>query len=259
MLRLAANLTTLFTELPMIDRFAAAAESGFTGVEILYPYDIAASDLARAATEAGMEFVSLNCPPPNWSGGERGFAAEPGREARFRTDFDRALRFAQALRARHIHVMSGDAHGDAAFDVMVQNLRWACARAPHASLTLKPISPKFRPGYFLSDFDIAQRVIEAVGSPNLGLQFDCFQVQHITGDVQGTWEKFGSLIRHVQISGFPEGQEPVDGIIDYGAFLATLERSRYQGWISGNYEPSTRTDLSLGWMDRNQSLPNNSA
>ena len=37
--RFAANLSMLFTEMDFLDRFAAAAEAGFSGVEYLFPYD----------------------------------------------------------------------------------------------------------------------------------------------------------------------------------------------------------------------------
>ena len=35
----AANLSMMFTERPFLERFAAAAEAGFTAVEFLFPYD----------------------------------------------------------------------------------------------------------------------------------------------------------------------------------------------------------------------------
>ena len=139
MARFAANLTFLFTELPMLDRFAAAKAAGFDGAEVLFPYDLAARELSAACHGAGLEFVLLNTPPPNWAGGPRGFAAVPGSEERFRRDFDRSLRFAQALRSRHLHVMAGKAEGPAARRCLIENLRWACARAPHASLVIEPV------------------------------------------------------------------------------------------------------------------------
>ena len=138
--RFAANLTMLFTELPLQQRFAAAAAAGFEGAEILFPYDIAVSDLSRAAIRAGLEIVLINCPPPNWAGGPRGFAAQPGMEDRFRHDFVRALRVAESLRARHIHIMAGKAEGARADAAFLDNLAWAAARAPHASLTIEPIN-----------------------------------------------------------------------------------------------------------------------
>lgn len=248
--RFAANLTMLFTELPMLDRFAAAAETGFTGVEILFPYDLPARDLSRAAIAAGLDFVLLNTPPPNWAGGPRGFAAEPGREERFRSDFDRALRFAEALRARHIHVMAGYAQGPSARDTFVANLRWAAERASHASLTIEPLNPADQPGYFLADFDLAAELIAEVGAPNLGLQYDSYHAHLITGDAVAVWHRHKGIIRHIQIAGVPERHEPLGEAIDYPAFFADLDQSGYRGWVSAEYNPAGLTAQGLGWLPR---------
>ncbi|WP_134724687.1 hydroxypyruvate isomerase family protein [Paracoccus luteus] len=251
MARFAANLTFLFTELPMIDRFAAARRAGFDGVEILFPYDLSAKELSAAAQAAGLEFVLLNTPPPNWAGGPRGFAAIPGGEDRFRRDFDRALRYAQVLRARHIHVMAGKGEGAAARATFIDNLRWACARAPHASLTVEPINPADMPGYFLADFDLAAEVIAAVGAPNLGLQFDAYHAHLITGDVADCWHRHAGLVRHVQIAGAPGRHEPRVGDIDYADFFRRVDAAGYRGWVSAEYVPQTTTEAGLRWLRGN--------
>lgn len=248
MARFAANLTFLFTELPMLDRFAAARRAGFDGAEILFPYDLSAKELAAAAQAAGLDFVLLNTPPPNWAGGPRGFAAIPGGEDRFRRDFDRALRFAQVLRARHIHVMAGKGEGTAARATFVDNLRWACGRAPHASLTIEPINRADMPGYFLADFDLAAEVIAAVGAPNLGLQFDAYHAHLITGDVAGCWDRHAGLVRHVQIAGAPSRHEPRVGDIDYADFFRRVDAAAYRGWVSAEYVPRTTTEAGLRWL-----------
>lgn len=246
--RFAANLTMLFTELPMLERFAAAAAAGFQGVEILFPYDIAARDLSRAAIAAGLEFVLMNTPPPNWAGGARGFAAEPGREERFRSDFDRALRFAGVLRPRHIHIMAGYAEGSEARDTFARNLRWAAGRAPHVSLTIEPLNPVDQPGYFLADFDLAAELIAETGAPNLGLQFDTYHAQRITDDAMATWRRHAGIIRHIQVGGFPGRHEPAGGAIDFPGFFAALDRSGYKGWVSAEYNPASLTAEGLGWL-----------
>ncbi|MFC3167640.1 hydroxypyruvate isomerase family protein [Paracoccus fontiphilus] len=248
--RFAANLTMLFTELPMLERFAAAAEAGFEGIEILFPYDIAARDLSRAAISAGLDFVLMNAPPPNWAGGPRGFAAEPGREDRFRSDFDRAVRFAEALRARHIHIMAGYAQGDEARETFTRNLSWAAERAPHVSLTIEPLNPADQPGYFLADFDLAADLIAEVGAPNLGLQFDTYHAQLITGDAMAAWRRHAGITRHIQIAGLPGRHEPAGGMIDYPGFFAALDRSGYKGWVSAEYNPASLTTQGLGWLPR---------
>lgn len=248
MARFAANLTFLFTELPMLERFAAAGRAGFEGVEVLFPYDLAAPELASAAQDAGLEFVLMNTPPPNWAGGPRGFAALPGGEERFRRDFDRGLRFAQALRCRHIHVMAGRAEGPAARRTLVENLRWACARAPHASLLIEPINQDDMPGYFLSDFDLAAEIIDEVGMTNLGLQFDAYHAHQITGDAISCWDRHATRARHIQIAGSPGRHEPKGGEIDYPMFFRHLDSAGYSGWVGAEYVPATTTEAGLRWL-----------
>ena len=248
--RSAANLTMLFTEMPLIDRFAAAAEAGFEGVEVLFPYDTAAPELARACQVAGLEFVLINAPPPNWAGGPRGFAAVPGLEERFRRDFERALRVAQVLGVRHIHVMAGRAEGDDAMETYVANLSWAVARAPHASLTIEPLNPADHPGYFLTDFDSAVEVIDRVGAAGLGLQFDTYHAQAITGDAMGAWARVAPMVRHVQVGGHPARHEPAGGDVDHAAFFALLDDGGYQGWVSAEYAPARNTAAGLAWLQQ---------
>ncbi|MFV0410691.1 MAG: hydroxypyruvate isomerase family protein [Paracoccus sp. (in: a-proteobacteria)] len=248
MARFAANLTLLFNELPMLQRFDAAHRAGFQGVEILFPYDLATPELRQAARKAGLEVVLINCPPPNWAGGPRGFAAIPGLQERFRRDFERALRVSEALSSRHIHIMAGKAEGPAAFDCYVENLAWAAQRAPHASLTIEPMNQTDMPGYYLSDFDLAVRALDTVGAANIGLQFDVYQAHMITGDVLGTWEQYHPRVHHIQIAGAPGRHEPRGGDIDYRAFLEAVDAAQYPGWVSAEYTPRTTTEAGLRWL-----------
>ena len=71
-MKAAANLSHLWPELPYLDRFDAAAKAGFTGVEVLFPYDIPAKDTQRALLRGGLQMVLINAPPPNYTGGQRG-------------------------------------------------------------------------------------------------------------------------------------------------------------------------------------------
>lgn len=248
--RFCANLSWLFTELPLIERFAAAKAAGFEAVEILFPYEEPAALLAEAARLAGIPVALINCPPPNWTGGARGYAALPGGEARFEKDFDRALKFAGVLGARHLHLMAGAAEGPAARAAFLRNLRWAAARAPRQSLTIEPINRTDMPGYFLADFREALEIVTAVGAPNLKLQFDAYHAQMIHGDVAAMWELCAAEVVHVQIAGAPGRNEPDEGEIDYPAFFAALDASGYRGWVSAEYRPRATTPGGLGWMAR---------
>lgn len=246
--RFAANLSWLFPELPFMERFRAAKEAGFDAVEVLFPYDHPTQEIRDALVWNDLTFVLMNCPPPNATGGPQGFAAIPGLQDRFRRDFERTLRFAQVLRPRHIHIMAGSADGPEAEAAFIENLRWAAARAPRQSLTIEPINRHDMPGYFLSDYATAARVLDAVAAPHLALQFDAYHAHRITGDVIQTWAAHGHRAVHVQIAGFPGRHEPLGGEIDYPAFLTRLDADGYRGWVSAEYAPSGTTAEGLGWM-----------
>ena len=79
MLRLAANLSMMFNELPFLDRFDAAAKAGFKAVEFLFPYDFPAAEIRKRLDGAGLQQVLFNMPPGDWANGERGMASLPGR------------------------------------------------------------------------------------------------------------------------------------------------------------------------------------
>ena len=243
-----ANLTWLFTELPFIDRIQAAAEAGFDAVEVLFPYDTNAQDIVRALQAHDIPMALINCPPPNYTGGEQGWAAVPGMEKRFETDFHRALRYARTLGAKHLHIMSGVADGDAAHETLLRNLRWAAAEAPEQSLTIEPINRETMPGYFLADFDLGRSIIETIDAPNLRLQFDTYHAAKITGDVQGTWEAMREVTAHIQVAQVTDRGEPDTAPFDYPAFFARLDDEGYRGWVSGEYKPRTTTQAGLAWI-----------
>ena len=245
-----ANLSMLFTELPVLERPLAAKTAGFDAVEILFPYDENAAELGTAIARTGLPLALINCPPPNYADpdGPRGFAAIPSHQQRFQGAFRRAVRYAGALGAEFLHVMAGVAKGDEARAAFVENLKWAAETAPAQKLTIEPINTEDMPGYFLNDFDVAMDVLAEVNAPNLHLQFDAYHAAKITGDVLGTWDKVRSRVAHVQVGGVPNRQEPSSGDFDYPAFFKLLDKQKFKGWVSGEYHPAGRTEDNLSWI-----------
>ena len=246
--RFAANITMLFRELPFLDRFEAAAEAGFTAVETLFPYDDAASEITKRLSRYDLTMVLINCPPPNYAGGERGFAAVPALKDRFRHDFKRAARYAQALGAQHMHVMAGKSKGLVARQTFVENLKWAAETAPKLSLTIEPLNTEDMPGYFLNDFDQAAEILDEVAAPNVGLQFDMYHAQMLTGDGRALWDKHGHRAVHVQIAGAPGRHEPQNCECNYPEFFRHLDDTGYGGWVSAEYNPKVSTEQGLSWF-----------
>ena len=93
--RFAANVSTMFPEVPVPERFGAAREAGFAAVEFLFPYAWPAGEVRRWLDDAGVAMVLLNTPLGDASAGERGRGALPGRAGDFREDFAQALRYAR--------------------------------------------------------------------------------------------------------------------------------------------------------------------
>lgn len=245
-----ANLTMLFGEVPLLERPRAAAVAGFEAVEVLFPYEENAADLGTALAQAKLPLALINCPPPNYTDpdGPRGFAAVPQEADRFQTAFRRALRYAGALGAERIHIMAGVASGPEAKATFIENLRWAAGAAPKQALTIEPINTQDMPGYFLDSFDLAVEVLDAVGAPNLGLQFDAYHAARMGLDVMATWAAVKSRVVHVQVGGVPDRHEPWGGAFDYPAFFRRLDQDGFTGWVSGEYRPAGRTDDGLDWI-----------
>ncbi|MDA7966240.1 TIM barrel protein [Ruegeria sp.] len=247
--RFAANISLLFTELPYLDRFQAAAQAGFNAVEILFPYDLAAKETRRALLANGLELVLINAPPPNYTGGTPGYAAIPGGEGRYQADIKRVMRYAQALKPGLIHIMSGYASGPQARDSFVRNLQWAADFAPQQQFTIEPLNPVSQPDYFLNDYTLAAEVLDQVNRPNIGLQYDSFHAQMIHGDALSIWQDHQHRITHAQIGATPDRSEPGRGEMDFPALFEMIEASSYTGWVSAEYTPSTqRTEASLHWL-----------
>ncbi len=240
-----ANLTWLFTELPLMQRFAAAKEAGFDAVEVLDPYDAPVQDMRDQLVWQGLHMALINCPPPNYTGGALGYAAVPG--SRFQQDFKRTLRYAQALKAEFVHILAGEAEGPEAHATYVANLRWAARAAGQQKLTIEPLNPHDRPGYFLSDYYQARDVLAEVKAPNLHLQFDAYHVARIHDDVPKLWSEMRHVVAHVQVAQVPDRSEPEGEGVDYPAFFAQLDADGYSGWVSGEYRPRAGTRMGLGW------------
>lgn len=256
MTKLAANLSMLFTELPFLDRFRAAAEAGFRGVEFLFPYDFDPEEVAHARKVADVQVALFNVAPGDWAAGERGLACLPDREAEFVESVERALIYAAALECPTLHLMAGiPPAGMARADALrlyAERLRHAAHRADDhgRTLVIEPLNSRDVPGYLLRTSDEAMAMIGEVGAPNLGLQFDLYHAQIMEGDLTMRMRRLGDSIRHVQIAGVPDRHEPDSGECDPHHLLRELDAAGYAGWVGCEYRPRAGTLDGLGWAQR---------
>ncbi len=252
--RLAANLSMMFAEHAFLDRFRAAADAGFAGVEYLFPYDHPAERVREALDAAGLAQALFNMPPGDWSAGDRGLAALPDRRAEFRASVATAVRYGRVIGTPLLHLMGGCAafSDRTARATYVENLRFAADAAEDADigLVVEPLNARDMPGYFLSDFDGAVALLAEVDHPNVRLQFDVYHRQIMRGDVIRGLETLGPIIGHVQIAAVPTRHEPGTGELDDARIFATLDRIGYAGWVGCEYRPAGDTRAGLVWRER---------
>jgi 2-dehydrotetronate isomerase len=252
--RFAANLSMMFTEVPFLDRFEAAAKAGFTAVEFLFPYDYPAEEIGKRLKDHGLTQALFNLPPGNWDAGEKGFASLPDRFADLQKSLHTALPYAKATGVKRVHLMAGiarrdDPHAVAAFGKSVA----AAAEffAPHGlDVVIEPINSRNVPGYFLNDFMFARDFVVDMKIPNLKLQFDIYHCQIIHGDVTMRLREMMPVVGHVQIASIPSRNEPDGEELNYPFLFDELDRLGYQGFVGCEYNPRGKTTDGLGWFKR---------
>ena len=254
--RLAANLSMMFTEIPFLDRFESASKAGFKAVEFLFPYEFPAAEIKRRLDAAGLAQVLFNMPPGDWSKGERGLTALPGRQQEFRDGVKQALDYAAALDCKLVHAMAGvppagTPHLTAA-SVYAANLAWAAelAIAAGVKLVIEPINHRDIPGFHLNTMAQGAEVVEAIGRDRLGLQFDIYHCQTTEGDVTKRMEALMPIIAHMQLADVPGRNEPGTGEIGWDYVFPRIDALGFKGWIGCEYRPAGDTVAGLAWRKR---------
>lgn len=255
MLRFSANISTMFNEWALLDRFAAAADAGFQSVEIQFPYEVSPDALYSAREAAGVEVVLLNIPAGRLDQGELGLACLPGRASEFREGVQRAVEYASALGCSQVNCLSGKVSiGEKAEDCwaqLVDNVRYAADHlADHGiRLLVEPLNRVDQPDVLLNELGLAEKLIIILAHPNLALQYDVYHMAANGEDWLNGIAPRLDIIGHIQFSDLPGRGEPGSGTLDLDSFFATMASLPYAGWIGAEYRPSGETLASLGWLD----------
>jgi hydroxypyruvate isomerase len=254
MTKFAANLSMLFTEVPFPDRFAAAAEAGFRGVEYLFPYALEKDDIVERLRKHGLTQVLFNLPAGNWEAGERGIGCHPDRVSEFQDGVGRAIDYARALGCTQVNCLAGivpaGVEPQIAHRTLADNLKFAASKLEDAGITLlaEPVNTYDIPGFFLNRSAQAIALFDEVGSTNLKLQYDIYHMQRVEGELANTIERLLPRIAHLQLADNPGRNEPGTGEINYPFLLSFIDRLGYDGWVGCEYKPRNGTKEGLGWM-----------
>lgn len=253
MIKLSANLSFLFTELPFEKRFNAASDIGFKAVEFLFPYNYQINHIKSWLEEANLKLILFNSFPGNLEKGEKGIACLMGRENEFKEKFSIALEYAEQLKCPFIHIMPGieldEKYRNKYRDIFKKNLSYAASLSKGKNITIliEAINDKDIPSYHLNYVSDAIDIIEELKHPYLKLQLDLYHAQIMSGNLTSIIEKSISYTKHMQIASPPYRHEPDKGEINFQYIFSIIEKLKYDGYIGCEYNPSTNTKDSLHW------------
>lgn len=255
MLRFTANLSLLFPELPLLERFAAARAAGFRAVEIQFPYELSIGEIQHELEAHELELVLINVPAGDLMRGGDGLAGVPGREPLFRRAVMQALPYARQLGVRCVNVLAGrqpeDAELLACLHTLTGNARFAAEifHGIDVTTTLEAINTVDMPRFLIHNIAQMQEILEAVDHPALKMQYDCYHLAMMGENVIGGLRENWSQIGHVQFADRPGRGAPGSGAMDYDAIFTCLRDLPYNGWTGAEYKPGADgTVVSMsGW------------
>ena len=253
-MRFSVNVSTLFTEAPLLDRFALASAAGFAAAECWWPEHEDPKRFVEVVRASGVRLVLINFYGGNLAAGDRGVAGDPVGAPAFRENVPIALEVASALGCRLLHALVGIEDPrrprDEQLRTALENVRWAARQAARygARVLLEPINPFDNGPYLLPDLAAAAEFARRLGVENVGLQFDTYHVRRTGQPLIASLGDYGELIHHVQIADVPGRSAPGTGETDFAGFFAALDRIGYGGHVGLEYVAQRSTEEALAWL-----------
>ncbi|SDJ32074.1 hydroxypyruvate isomerase [Nonomuraea maritima] len=241
-MRADVNLSILFTDLPLLERPAAAAKAGFDAVELWWPFsgpDPSGAELLalrQAIEDAGVQLVGLNFDAGDMAAGERGLLARPDGSARFLANIDVAVQLAGELGCGVLNALYGNDPGTDR-ELAVANLRRAAdvAAGIGATVVVEALNSHENPHYPITSSQQAFDLIDEVGRDNVAFLADLYHLNRMGEDVLELIDRHTPRFGHVQIADDPGRGRPGSGRMPFPEIFARLEAAGYRGHIGLEY------------------------
>jgi hydroxypyruvate isomerase len=256
-MRFSLNVSILFTEVPLLERFAGARDAGFDAVELWWPRGEDLTAVRAAIEDAGVDVVVLNFDAGDMPAGDRGLISDPDRQNEFRANVPVALELAEAVGCTKLNALAGHElpgiERAAQLELARDNVRFAAdaAGAQGAEVLIEAVNTYENGPYLLSRTQAASDFVRSVGRDNVRLQYDAYHMQRMEGDLTATIERHIGEIAHVQIADSPGRGQPGTGEINFDYVLRRLDELGYDGYVGLEYKaPAGDTDPTLEWLPR---------
>ena len=250
-MKISANLSLLFKELPLLERFSAARRCGFDAVEIQSPYGESCADLRRAAVDAGLPVVLINAPtiPKSYPSG---YAGRPEMRDEFRSQLALIEEYADALEVDCIHVLGGTCtpqESEICRKTYVENLKLAAEVLRKRRIVTEFINPHDMPGYVNPSLGVARQIIAACDG-KVRLQFDLYHAARTGLNIATELADCLAEVAHIQFADAPGRHEPGSGTTAFAPILKMLKSSVYAGYVGAEYNPAAGTEPGLDWLSQ---------
>ncbi len=264
-LRYEVNCSILFTELPLLERPAAAKAAGFDAVEFWWPWpdqpvpgDRDVDAFVSAVQGAGVQLVGLNFFAGDLAGADCGVLSIPDRVQQFRDNVDVTLGIGERLGVGAFNALFGNRVDGASAQEQDELGRESIAVAAKAAerigatVLVESVSgPKPYPLRTAADSLAVVDDVRAAGATNVGFLLDLYHVAANGDDLDAAIATAADRTAHVQIADAPGRGEPGSGDLDLQRHLAALAAGGYAGWVGLEYKPTTATTPeSFGWLPR---------
>ena len=234
MLKFSANVSMMFTEEPdPLKRINLAKDAGFGAAEFLFVYDMDVDDLAAAYDNSGMDCSVINVAVGEGIKMGPLVAAAPGKEAAWRENVAAAVPYCQAIQPTAFVIPAttipeGVNRADARA-VFQDNLKHVADVMGEigTQVIVEPLNPAIRENAMLTTSDETMALLDEIGHPNLGLEYDAYHMHVTEGNIAEKVQKSLPQIGNIQIADVPGRHEPGTGNIDYDTFLRALDTMGY--------------------------------
>lgn len=265
--RFNVNLSILFTELPLLERPAAAAAAGFTAVELWWPWVDAPTpeqselDALRAAiTDAGVQLVGLNFYAGQLPGPDRGALSIPGEESeKFRANLSVAADFAESLGCKALNALYGNrvegVEPAVQDELALENLALAAREADRVGAVLliealnKPESPRCPIVSAPAAIAVVDKVNALTGLGNAKFLMDLYHLSMNGEDLPAVIDQYVAQTGHVQIADNPGRGAPGTGSLPLEELLDQLRKAGYEGFVGLEYKAGDRPSAeAFDWL-----------
>ena len=256
MIKLAVNLSMIFTEVPLIERFALAKQFGFNHVEIQFPYELSIQELKAQLQTHQLNLCLINVPTGDLMQGGNGLAGIPGCELEFSRALDLAVNYATQLKVTNVNILAGKQPQDAdllpCLNTLAANLKLAAIKLSENNIqpVFEMINGTNMPRFLIQNIAQAQEMLEAVNHPALKMQFDCYHMAMMHENVLEALKENIQNIGHIQFADCPNRHQPDTGDMLYADIFEYIERSNYSGYTSAEYNPFPNSHESFDWKEK---------